>query len=94
MYNVGLWRLLDLAFDVYFIIILIRVIGSWIPPRPGQTGWVAVYGWCYALTEPLLRPVRRLLLPLTGQTGVDLSPLALWLLLEVVRRMILPRLLP
>lgn len=95
MYNAGLlWRLIDLAFEVYFLIVLVRVIGSWMPPRPGQTGWATVYGWCYVLTEPLLRPLRRALTPLTGQSGIDLSPLALWLLLEVVRRLVLPRLLP
>lgn len=84
----GLLRVLDLAFEVYILIILVRVIGSWLPPRYGQTAWAAVYGFCYTLTEPLLRPIRAALSPLTGRSGIDFSPLALWLLLAVVRRVL------
>jgi YggT family protein len=39
--------------------------------------------FCYALTEPALRPIRRVV-PLIG--GVDLSPLVLILLLWFVQR--------
>ena len=38
--------------------------------------------FCYALTEPVLRPIRRII-PLVG--GVDLSPLVLILLLWFIR---------
>ncbi len=93
MANVGLWRLIDLAFDVYFLVLLVRVIGSWMPPRASQTTWMTVYGWCHALTEPLMRPIRRVLERLTGRVGLDLSPLVLWLLLEVVRRAVLQRMI-
>ena len=88
MHDFGLARLINLAFEAYFIVILIRVIGSWAPPRPGQTTWATVFGFCRMLTEPLLRPLRGLLAPLTGRAGMDLSPLLLWLILAVARRLL------
>jgi YggT family protein len=42
----------------------------------------AIGRFCYALTEPVLRPIRRII-PLIG--GVDLSPLILILLLWFIR---------
>ena len=93
MHDFGLAQLINLAFEVYFIIILIRVIGSWVPPRPGQTTWATVFTFCRMLTEPLLAPLRNLLAPLTGRSGMDLSPLLLWLILAIVRRLLLQFLL-
>jgi YggT family protein len=89
MLGFALFRLINLAFQVYALIILVRVIGSWLPPRYGQTAWATVYGFCYTLTEPLLRPIRSALDPLTGRTGFDFSPLVLWVLLEIVRQVLL-----
>jgi uncharacterized protein YggT (Ycf19 family) len=66
------------------------VIGSWVPPRAGQSAWSRIYGFCYALTEPLLRPIRQVLSPLLGRSGLDLSPLVLYfLLLYVVQPIVL-----
>jgi YggT family protein len=84
MTGLGLAALVDRVFQLYYIIILVRVIGSWIPPRAGQSLWMQIYGFCYALTEPLMRPIRQALRPLLGGIGLDLSPLILYLLLGVV----------
>ena len=89
MHNFGPAGLVNLVFEAYFIIILIRVIGSWAPPRPGQATWATVFGFCRLLTEPLLAPLRGLLAPLTGRAGMDLSPLLLWLILAIARRLLL-----
>jgi YggT family protein len=77
------------AFQLYYIVLLIRVIGSWLPPRYGQSVWSQIYGLCFALTEPLLRPIRQALRPLLGGVGLDLSPLILYLLLGVVQGIVL-----
>lgn len=52
----------------YLIIILIRVVFSFVSPFP--TNPFSRLAW--QLTEPVLRPVRRLLPPMSG---IDLSPM-------------------
>jgi YggT family protein len=86
--GLGLALLVDRVFQVYYIIILVRVIGSWFPPRRGQTAWFQIYGFCYAVTEPLMRPIRQALRPVLGGVGLDLSPLILYFLLGVVETVV------
>jgi YggT family protein len=39
-----------------------------------------------AITEPVLRPVRRIVPPLrVGGTAVDLSPIIVWIVILIVR---------
>ncbi len=54
--------------QVYLVIILIRVVFSFVSPFP--TNPVSRLAW--QLTEPVLAPVRRLLPPMGG---LDLSPM-------------------
>ena len=63
---------LTLVLEAYLIVILIRVVFSWISPFP--TNPVSRLAW--ALTEPVLGPIRRTLPPMSG---IDLSPLVVWL---------------
>jgi YggT family protein len=60
------------ALYALIILILVRVVFSWISPYPNN----AVYRIVYQLTEPILSPVRRRL-PLSS--GIDLSPLVVTL---------------
>jgi YggT family protein len=64
--------LLTLLLEAYLIVILIRVVFSWISPFP--TNPVSRLAW--SLTEPVLAPIRRTLPPMSG---IDLSPLVVWL---------------
>ena len=61
--------------NVYFFIVLIRVIISWIQLPPDNP--VVVYS--RMLTEPLLEPIRRVLPP---AGGLDFSPLILLLVIR------------
>jgi YggT family protein len=63
---------LTLVLEAYLIVILIRVVFSWISPFP--TNPVSRLAW--QLTEPVLAPIRRALPPMSG---IDLSPLVVWL---------------
>lgn len=76
-------ELVSLVFSVYIWGILIQAVLSWI--NPGAYNPVASV--LYSLTEPLLRPARRLLPPIGG---IDLSPLVVILVLQVLRMWILP----
>ena len=77
-----MFTLIDTAFRIYEVIIIIRVLFSWI--RVDEYHPVAQ--WIYRLTEPLLEPIRRML-P-TGRIGIDFSPFLLLLALSLVRRMV------
>jgi YggT family protein len=82
-------RLLAVAFQIYFMILLARVILSWMTLR-SQRGFLASVGVIvYQLTEPLLQPVRRALAPYQGRMGVDFAPLALYLVLSVAEELLL-----
>lgn len=81
--------LVSLIFQIYFLIVLARVILSWMSLSK-QRGIAASFGLIvYKLTEPLLRPIRNVLRPYQGSIPVDFSPLVLFLLLQVVESLLL-----
>jgi YggT family protein len=70
--------------EAYIIVLFARVILSWFPINPG-TPLASVMRVLYALTEPVLAPIRRVLPPMRmGGMGLDLSPLIVLIVLQVV----------
>ena len=63
--------LLTLLLEAFLVVILIRVVFSWVSPFP--TNPVSRLAW--QITEPVLGPIRRRLPPMSG---IDLSPLVVW----------------
>jgi YggT family protein len=67
---------------VFIIVMLIRVVFSWISPYPTN----AVTRLAYRITEPVLAPIRRMLPPMSG---IDLSPMVVmlgaYLLISILR---------
>ncbi len=62
----------------YLIVMFARIILSWFPVEPGS-GLASVYGFLYAVTEPVLGPIRRVIPPLgAGGMGIDLSPIVVF----------------
>jgi len=62
-----------------------RVILSWFPIAPG-TGMASVFSVLYAITEPVLGPIRRVIPPMgMGGMGLDLSPLIVFFGLAILR---------
>ena len=74
-FGILIWRLIDFAFQLYFIILLARVLMDLVRMPP--TSPVVRFLW--DATEPLLQPIRQQLRPFVGP--FDLSPLILYLLL-------------
>jgi len=71
----ALAKTLHLVLTVYLWIIILRALFSWIDmPSLHQTGRVL-----YRLTEPVLRPIRRLVPP-ARLGGLDISPVVVALL--------------
>lgn len=85
MINPFLWLILTVI-DLYFWIILATVILSWLVAfnivNPSNNFVRQVGIALRRLTEPLLRPIRQIL-PDLG--AIDVSPIVLLLLLQVVR---------
>jgi YggT family protein len=73
--------LLHLAIDAYTIILFVSVILSWFHLDQDHP----LVRITAALTEPVLRPVRKVL---PAVSGIDLSPLLVFMLLRVLRRVL------
>jgi YggT family protein len=70
-------NLLILLLEAFLVVILIRVVFSWVSPVP--TNPVSRLAW--RLTEPILAPIRQVL---PAMAGLDLSPLVVWLVVIVL----------
>ena len=71
------------VFDILQILILVRVILSWIPHNPnGQYIYLI-----YVITEYILNPIRSSL-PIQGG-GFDLSPIVAFFLLGFIKKILL-----
>jgi YggT family protein len=66
---VALARIVDIVLTLYMWIIIFRAVISWVNADP----YNKIVIFLYRVTEPLLRPVRRLM-PLRN-SGIDLSPI-------------------
>jgi len=75
-------KILGLLLGVYFWLILIQVILSWVSPQTYNPAITLIY----TLTEPVLRPARRIM-PDLG--GLDLSPLVVIVVLQLVRMLVI-----
>lgn len=84
-----LYRLVDVAFSVYFWMILIRIIATWFPiSLSGPLG--KIMESIYEITEPYLSFFRRFLPPLImGGAGIDFSPIIAILILQFIQRIVL-----
>jgi YggT family protein len=74
-----------LLLTVYWVILLIRILSSWFPIPP--SGPIrTVMDLVYAVTEPVLRPIRGLLPPVRmGAMGFDLSPIIVFVIIQVLQ---------
>ncbi len=76
--------LLCLLVQLYLLVIFARIVLSWFPITPGTT-MASVTAFLYSLTEPVLGPLRRVLPPVNlGGMGLDLSPIIVLLLIQLI----------
>ena len=67
-----LFNIINLIFNGLYILILARVILSWVRVSPYHPTWGPIIRFIYEATEPIMAPVRNLL-PAMG--GLDFSPI-------------------
>lgn len=59
-------KVADLILSVFYWLILVRALISWVTPDPFNP----IVQFLYRTTEPVLQPIRRFLPPM----GIDISP--------------------
>ncbi|WP_027364832.1 YggT family protein [Desulfotruncus alcoholivorax] len=79
--NIGIITFINVAFEVYTWLIFIRIILSWVRLNPYQP----LVKFIYETTEPFLGLFRRIIPPIGV---VDISPIAAFFALELVRRLL------
>ena len=75
-----LWRTSELFLNSLVVLILARVVLSWLYPNLRNT----LVFWVWRLTEPILSPLRRIL----PHSGIDFSPWVALILIFLARRII------
>jgi len=75
--------LVNLFFQIYILLILIRALISWVP----HNRFNPVIMFIYEATDPILAPVRKGLPP--NSLGIDASPIVAILLLWILNQVII-----
>jgi len=69
----ALATVVNVVLSIYYWLILIRALISWVNPDP----YNAIVQFLYRATEPVLEPIRKILPPM----GIDLSPIVAFLVI-------------
>jgi YggT family protein len=78
----GIFHLLvSWTFTILKVALIVRVLSSWFPISP-YSGWVR---WSYALSEPILTPLRRIV-PTMG--AFDFTPIVAYFLLDIIESLL------
>lgn len=78
---------IDWAANLFSMILLIRVLLSWVDPDPFNP----IVQFIYRITNPLLNTIRRYI-PIRA-VMIDFSPIIAFLLIEVLRRILISALI-
>jgi YggT family protein len=77
-------QIVYLVLEIYLVILFARIILSWFPISPGSPMHPIVRA-LGVVTDPVLVPLRRVLPPMTvGGMGLDLSPLIVIVVIEIL----------
>lgn len=79
-------RLVDLLFNAFYLILLARIIFSFVRVSPYHPTWGPILRFVHQATEPVLAPIRRMM-PAMG--GLDFSPMIVLLLAGFVRQLLI-----
>jgi YggT family protein len=70
--------------EAFVVVLIVRALLSWFPARPGSPV-VSLERALGSVTEPVLRPIRRILPPVrAGGMSIDLSIIAVILVAQVI----------
>jgi YggT family protein len=77
-----LYTTVDIFFNIVLLLILVRIILSWLP----QFRYHPIAEFIFGLTEPILGPFQRIIPPL-GM--IDISPMVAIIALSVIQQILL-----
>ena len=78
----ALARVAEYVLWAYMWLVIIRALISWVNPDP----WNPIVRVLYQVTEPVLRPIRRML----PMTGIDFSPVIVILAIYFLQAFLVP----
>jgi YggT family protein len=76
-------EILNYLLEIYFWIIIIAALLSWVSPDP----YNPIVRFLYRITEPTLRPIRRLIGNRLGP--IDISPLVVILVITFIQKFLI-----
>ncbi len=79
-------EVLNVILDIYMWIIIIRALLSWVNPDP----YNPIVRFLYSVTEPVLRPIRRVV---GFGMGIDVSPMIVLLVIIFLKRFVVASLM-
>ncbi|ACI21241.1 MULTISPECIES: YggT family protein [Thermodesulfovibrio] len=79
---IAIANILDIILTIYSFIVIIAAVISWVNPDP----YNPIVRFLYRVTEPLLRPIRKLL---PFRLPVDISPLILLLIIYFLQKFLI-----
>jgi YggT family protein len=80
---VGIANIINLAFQIYILIVIARAVISWVNPDP----YNPIVRFLHSATDPVLYRLRNLL-PFLRAGAFDFSPIVLLILLSVVQQIV------
>lgn len=84
---ISIAQILNILLDIYFWIIVIAALISWVNPDP----YNPIIRFLYRATEPVLRPIRRIVGNRLGP--IDISPLVVILIITFIQRFLISSLI-
>lgn len=82
-------ELLCFALQIYWLILIVRIVLSWVPSVPDPVRPAARF--VHAVTDPLLLPLRGLIPSIRmGAMALDLSPILLFFAIGILRNWVCP----
>ncbi|MBU0693219.1 MAG: YggT family protein [Candidatus Omnitrophica bacterium] len=85
---VALADILSMVLTIFYWLILVRVLISWVSPDPHNP----IVQFLYKVTEPILYRIRKML-PINFRIGIDISPLIAFLAIVFLRSFLVSTLL-
>ncbi len=77
-------RIVAYVVEAFVVVLIVRALLSWFPVGPGSA-LIPVNRALASVTEPVLRPIRRILPPVrAGGMAIDLSILLVILVAEII----------
>ncbi len=88
--SIVLTAIVNYAYYILFVLIIAWILISWFPNYPSNTFLQRIYDLVGNVVDPIMRPIRRLIPPLSlGGMALDLSPMIALFALSVGRQLLL-----